>query len=114
MSIPHIIERLTTEHLRKLRYALGLNKRKKPWRNYYGSIGANADWEHLCDLGIARRSPSATKEVTYTVTFEAAKALYGKPMSRNYFDNCLDEQGTTGKEHIRRSGRKRRRRHPLG
>ncbi|MGX8177348.1 hypothetical protein ACWS7L_07620 [Exiguobacterium artemiae] len=72
----------------------------------------NADWEWMCQLGIATCT-NREGHVIYTVTYEAAKQLYGKRMSIQHFNNCLDERGLKGHEHLRRHERNRRRRHPL-
>lgn len=81
------IDQISNEQLSVMNHALGLNRKKKPNRNYFYCDGNNPVWSDLVDKGFATRSAGWTEGKAYfRVTFEGAKSIYTKPMSKKYFD----------------------------
>jgi hypothetical protein len=81
------MSQLSKEQLSVINHALGLTRKKKPSRNYFYCDGNNAEWSDLVDKGFATRNPGWTEGKAYfRLTFEGAKAVYQKPMSRKYFE----------------------------
>jgi hypothetical protein len=73
------------EQLNQMKHALGLPRKPKPYRNYFFLSKPSQDWEELVGKGFANRSKGDEK-VYYWLTFEGAKLVYGKRMSKKYFD----------------------------
>lgn len=78
---------LTKEQLGKMRHALGLNRVKKPNRNYFNCSANDPHWCDLVEKGFAGKRGAWTDDTAnFYVTFYAVKLLYGKPISRKYYD----------------------------
>lgn len=78
---------LTKEQINQMEHALGLHYKKKPSRNYYYCNGDDPSWSDLVEKGFATRSDGWTEGKAYfRLTFEGAKVIFTKPMSRQYFD----------------------------
>ncbi|MEK3674635.1 hypothetical protein [Paenibacillus sp. FSL R10-2771] len=79
---------LTDKHFHLMQHALGLTRKKKPTRNYFYCDGNDPDWSYLVDNGFATRNPGWTEGKAYfRLTFEGAKSIYSKPMSKKYFED---------------------------
>lgn len=78
---------LSKEQINQMKHALGLTYKKKPTRNYYYINGDDPLWSDLVDRGFATRSQGWTEGKAYfRLTFEGAKSIFTKPMSRKYFE----------------------------
>lgn len=82
------LNNILSEQMRKMKHALGLGRKNKPYRNYYSLNSPNEDWEDLLDKGFAEKCKGINggSSVVYYVTFEATKLIYGKRMSKKYYD----------------------------
>jgi hypothetical protein len=70
-----------------MRHALGLNREKKPYRNYYFVNSPDNDWEDLVNKGFAGKTSGMNEgSIVYYLTFEAIKLIYGKRISKKYYD----------------------------
>lgn len=79
---------LTKEQRSMMEHALGLNYKKKPYRNRYYTNSDNEHWLDLVSKGLAEQCGGWEKGRCYfIVTFEGAKTIFTKPMSREYFDD---------------------------
>ena len=77
---------VTQEQVSKMRHCIGLNYKKKPYRNYFYCTSPNPLWEDLVEKGLARkRGGVESGDVVYHLTYEAVKELYGKPISQKYY-----------------------------
>ena len=78
----------TSEQLRKMKHALGLSRKSKPYRNYYSLNSPNDEWEDLINKGFANKCKGINggSSVVYYVNFEATKLIYGKRMSKKFYD----------------------------
>jgi hypothetical protein len=82
-----MIETLTADQISAMRHALGLNYKKKPSRNYYYTSRKNPVWCDLESKGLAITSAGWEADRAYFfLTFEGAKTIFTKPMSRKYFE----------------------------
>lgn len=79
---------VSDEQIRKMKHALGLGRKSKPYRNYYSLNLPNEDWEDLIKKGFAKKCKGINggESVVYYVNFEATKLIYGKRMSKKYYD----------------------------
>lgn len=78
---------VTSSQFAKMRHALGMDYKSKPWRNYYYCNTNDAEWNDLVNKGFATKGEGHTEEKAYFfVTFEGAKLVYGKRMSKKYFN----------------------------
>lgn len=85
---PLNLANVTKEQLGKMRHALGLNKKKKPNRNYFNCSANDPHWCDLVEKGFATKRGAWTSDTAnFVVTFEATKLLYGKPISKKYYDH---------------------------
>lgn len=81
-----MIETLSKDQIDEARHALGLTYKKKPTRNYFYTNANDKNWRDLVEKGLATTSAGWNEGKAYfRLTFEAAKMLYGKPMSLKYF-----------------------------
>lgn len=79
---------LTKDQVSEMNHALGLNYKKKPTRNYYYCDGNRPSWSDLVDRGLAKRNAGWTEGKAYfRLTYEGAKTVFSKPMSRKYFND---------------------------
>lgn len=79
---------LTKEQKDMMEHALGLNYKKKPYRNRYYTNSDNPHWLSLVSRGLAEQGGGWNEGMCYfRVTFDGAKAIFTKPMSRKYFDD---------------------------
>jgi hypothetical protein len=77
---------LSRDQIGQMKHALGLNYKNKPSRNYFYCDGNNPTWSDLVDKGLANRHEGWTEGKAYfRLTYEAAKLIFTKPMSRKYF-----------------------------
>lgn len=84
---PLDLANVTKDQLGKMRHAIGLNKKKKPNRNYFNCSAQDPHWCDLVEKGYATKRGAWTNDTaTFIVTFEAVKQLYGKPISKTYYD----------------------------
>lgn len=75
--------RITTEQLRKLRHALGLDWRKKPYRNHYSTreeCDSYPDCVELERLGLMERYTRESGWMTFSVTPAGIKVAKGGAM----------------------------------
>lgn len=80
-------QEITAEQKSEMDHALGLNYKKKPTRNYFYCNSNDPNWTDLVIKGLATMSGGWSEGKAYfRLTFEAAKGIYGKPMSRKYFE----------------------------
>lgn len=78
---------LTREQYRQMQHALGLNYKKKPYRNRFYCDRKNPVWADLVDKGLATASTGWEEGKAYFwLTYEAAKLVFAKPMSKKYFE----------------------------
>lgn len=78
---------VTTEQLRKMQHALGLPRKAKPYRNYYNCSASNEDWNDLVEKGFAIKGRAWTEDTAnFFLTYEATKLVYGKRMSKKFYD----------------------------
>lgn len=79
---------VSSEQLRKMTHALGIGRKSKPYRNYYSLSSPNQDWEDLIQKGFAQKYKGINggTSVVYYVTYEATKLIYGKRISKKYYD----------------------------
>lgn len=79
---------ISREQIRKMKHALGLGGKDKPYRNYYSLTTPNQDWEDLIEKGFANKTNSCNDpdSIIYYVTFEAVKLLYSKTISKEFYD----------------------------
>ncbi|MCM3443966.1 MULTISPECIES: hypothetical protein [Metabacillus] len=78
---------VSEEQLKKMRHALGLPRKTKPYRNYYNCSADNTDWIDLVNKGFAIKGNAWTEDTSnFYLTFEATKLVYGKRMSKKYYD----------------------------
>ena len=79
---------VSSEQLKKMRHALGIGRKSKPYRNYYFLNSPNQDWEDLIQKGFARKYKAINDgtSIVYYVTYEATKLIYGKRISKKYYD----------------------------
>lgn len=81
------LDNLTKDQLGKMRHALGLNRKTKPNRNYFNCSANDPHWCGLVKKGFALKKDAWTSDTAnFIVTFEGVKLLYGKPISRKYYD----------------------------
>lgn len=79
---------ITKEQRSVMEHALGLNYKKKPYRNRYYTSSDNLQWLSLVSSGLAEQGGGWSEGMCYfRVTFAGAKAIFTKPMSRKYFDD---------------------------
>lgn len=79
---------ITKEQRNAMEHALGLNYKKKPYRNRYYTDSNNPHWLSLVNQGLAEQGGGWQEGKCYfRVTFDGAKAIFAKPMSRKYFDD---------------------------
>jgi hypothetical protein len=75
------------EQLRKMKHALGLGRKKRPYRNYFFVNSPDNDWDDLVNKGFAKKTEGINEgSIVYYLTFEAVKLIYGKRMSKKYYD----------------------------
>lgn len=73
--------------LKKMKHALGMNYKSKPYRNYYNCSADNKDWNDLVQKGYAIKGRAWTEDTAnFYLTYEAVKLVYGKPISKKYYD----------------------------
>ena len=78
---------VSEEQLKKMKHALGLPRKARPYRNYYNCNADNADWNDLVKKGFAIKGKAWTEDkANFYLTFEATKLVYGKRMSKEYYD----------------------------
>ncbi len=78
---------ITPAQMEEMRHCLGLNYKKKPFRNYFYCSAVDANWNYLVDKGLAIKGGGwNTESAYYRLTFEAAKMVYGKPMSKKFYE----------------------------
>ncbi|MEE4577836.1 MULTISPECIES: hypothetical protein [Paenibacillus] len=78
---------LNEEQLENVKHALGLNYNKKPTRNNFYCDADDAGWNDLVAKGLATKRGGWDEESAYfRLTYEGAKTVYTKPMSRKYFE----------------------------
>lgn len=79
---------LSKEQINQMEHALGLSRKKKPSRNYFYTDRKNPIWADLVEKGIAKTATGWEEGKAYfRLTFEGAKLIYAKPMSKKYFDD---------------------------
>ncbi|MEF2965069.1 hypothetical protein V3851_04430 [Paenibacillus sp. M1] len=67
---------ITESQQKKMRHALGLNYKKKPYRNYYYLSTEDQEWNDLAKKGYAVKRPGWNEgSVLYHVTDEGKKLL---------------------------------------
>jgi hypothetical protein len=82
-----MLENVTEQQLKEMRHALGLDYKNRPYRNRYYCSTNNVNWNDLVDKELARKLPGwESDSAYYKLTFEAAKAVYGKRMSKKYYN----------------------------
>lgn len=78
---------VTSAQFEKMHHALGLPRKTKPYRNYYNCDANDPDWNDLVEKGFAIKGGSwSDAKANFFVTFEASKLVYGKRMSKKYYD----------------------------
>lgn len=84
------LEEVSTEQLRMMKHALGLPRKKKPYRNYFYCSVTDKEWNDLVNKGFAtKRGGWSEDKAYYFLTYEAVKLVYGKPISKKYYDEEL-------------------------
>lgn len=79
---------ITDEQRRIMEHALGLDYKKKPYRNRFYTRSDDPHWLALVSNGLAEQGGGWEKDRCYfRVTFDGAKAIFTKPMSKKYFDD---------------------------
>jgi hypothetical protein len=78
---------VSEEQLKEMKHALGLDYKKRPYRNrYYCSIH-NTNWNDLVEKNYAKKLQGWDSDSAYyKLTYEATKAVYGKRMSKKLYD----------------------------
>lgn len=80
------LNNVSDEQLEIMKHALGIGRKSKPYRNYYFCSDDN-DWNELISKGFAKRYEAHTDgKYYYYLTFEAVKLIYGKRISKKYYD----------------------------
>lgn len=79
---------LSKEQINQMQHALGLGRKSKPSRNYFYCDRKNPVWADLVDKGLAKTTTGWEEGKTYfRLTYETAKLIYTKPMSKKYFED---------------------------
>lgn len=79
---------LTKEQRNMMEHALGLNYKKKPYRNRFYTNSDDPHWLSLVSQGLAEQCGGWQEgECYFRLTFVGAKTIFTKPMSRKYFDD---------------------------
>lgn len=82
------LDNISNEQLEQMKHALGLPRSKKPYRNRFYIDSNNALWNDLVEKGFATKHGGWEEDMAYfRLTFEAAKTVYGKSMSKKDFDD---------------------------
>lgn len=85
---------MTDYQLGKLRHAFGLDYSNKPWRNYYGCSGVNAEWEDMITKGYAVRIEDHKESgVFYAGTLNGLQLVFRKNVTLNYFNSIKSTGG---------------------
>lgn len=81
------LNQVSDNQLRMMKHALGMNYKKKPYRNRFYCSANDKEWNDLVDKGFAVKQGGWNEEDTYYhLTFEAVKLIYGKRISKKYYD----------------------------
>lgn len=82
------LDDISPDQLNKMRHALGLNRKKKPYRNYFNTSANDPYWCDLVEKGFATKGGAWTSDTAnFYVTFDAVKLIYNKPISKKYYDS---------------------------
>lgn len=82
---------VSSKQLQMMRHALGLDWKKRPYRNRFYTAIHDSDgiaWQDLVQRGLAVQLPGWKSEVDmayFKCTYEGAKLAYGKPLSEVRF-----------------------------
>ncbi|WP_121616662.1 hypothetical protein [Virgibacillus halodenitrificans] len=80
---------VSSKQLGNMKHALGLGRKNRPYRNYFFLNSPSIEWEDLVDKGFAKKNTNTINggsSVVYYLTYEATKLVYGKRISKKYYD----------------------------
>lgn len=81
------LDQVTKEQRAEMQHALGLNYKKRPYRNRFYCSANNTTWNDLVEKGFAIKGKGWDEESAYYyLTFEAVKLIYGKRISKKAYD----------------------------
>jgi hypothetical protein len=79
---------VSQQQLKEMQHALGIGYKSKPYRNYFFVRKPYENWEDLVRKGFAKKGTGVNggTSTVYWLTYEAVKLVYGKRISKNYYD----------------------------
>ncbi|MNI86188.1 hypothetical protein D3C73_1432550 [compost metagenome] len=82
LTAPLSLDNVSSEQLGKMKHCLGLNYKKRPYRNYFYCNDPNPLWEDLVHKGHAKKCGGHTPDaIVYYLIFESTRLVYGKRIS---------------------------------
>lgn len=77
---------ITDEQLNDMKHALGLDRKKKPYRNRYYSESNNKDWEDLVNKGLADKMEEQPNRTSYWLTKQGVEYVIEKTISDRVYE----------------------------
>lgn len=82
-----VIVQISGKQVEEMKHALGLNYKKRPYRNYFYCSVDDKDWNDLVEKGFATKHKGQDeRNACFRLTYDATKLIYDKRISKKYYD----------------------------